>query len=245
MKNFLCSGDKLMNLPLQRIKLGFTLAEVLITLGIIGVVAAMTIPTLISNHQKKQTVVKLQKAISVMNQAYRLAYDDVGETTPDEARALGAQGYFDKFWAPYIKVQSICKRNVGGCGYGEEFPWKLTNGNVYRLGVGTYDSRVAFTSMDGFFYIVVTYTGDKDNEITSSSIYVDINGTAKPNTLGKDVFILDRKNDGEKGGVVVPLGSTQSDAIINANCSFTGSGLYCAEKIKRSGWNIDKSYPWK
>ena len=56
----------------------FTLAEVLITLGIIGIVAAMTIPTLITNHQKRQTVVKLQRAISVMNQAYRLAYDDVG-----------------------------------------------------------------------------------------------------------------------------------------------------------------------
>lgn len=48
----------------------FTLAEVLITLGIIGIVAAMTIPTLITNHQKRQTVVKLQRAISVMNQAY-------------------------------------------------------------------------------------------------------------------------------------------------------------------------------
>ena len=36
----------------------FTLAEILITLGIIGVVAAMTIPTLITNYQKKQTVTK-------------------------------------------------------------------------------------------------------------------------------------------------------------------------------------------
>lgn len=232
---------------LSSTRLGFTLAETLITLGIIGVVAAMTIPTLISNHQKKQTVVKLQKAISVMNQAYRLAYDDVGETTPEEARALGAQGYFDKFWAPYIKVQSICQLNVGGCEYGESFPWKTPNGNVYNLGVGTYDSRVAFTSMDGFFYIVVTFTGTASlgRDITSSTIYVDINGTAKPNTLGKDVFILDRKNDGEKGGVVVPLCSTKSDADINASCSLTGAGECCAEKIKRSGWNIDKSYPWK
>lgn len=230
--------------PKTKVKCGFTLAEVLITLGIIGVVAAMTIPTLISNHQKKQTVVKLQKAISVMNQAYRLAYDDVGETTPEEARALGAQGYFDKFWAPYIKVQSICK-TMSSCGYDDFKPWKSPNGNAYNLTVSTFDSRVAFASMDGFFYIVVTYTGGADDTATSSSIYVDINGTAKPNTLGKDVFILDRKNDGEKGGVVVPLGSTQSDAIINANCSLTGTGEYCAEKIKRSGWNIDKSYPWK
>ncbi len=54
-------------------RFGFTLAEVLITLGIIGVVAAMTIPNLVAHNQQKQTVVKLQMAISVMIQAYRLA----------------------------------------------------------------------------------------------------------------------------------------------------------------------------
>lgn len=64
-------------------KSGFTLAEVLIILGIIGVVASITIPMLIANYQKKQTVTKLQKAISVINQAYRLAYDDVGEATAE------------------------------------------------------------------------------------------------------------------------------------------------------------------
>jgi len=54
-------------------KSAFTLAEVLITLAIIGVVAAMTIPTLISNYQEKVTVTKLKKAYAVMNQAMRLA----------------------------------------------------------------------------------------------------------------------------------------------------------------------------
>lgn len=44
-------------------KVAFTLAEVLITLGIIGVVAAMTLPTLIANYQKRQTVVQLKKSI--------------------------------------------------------------------------------------------------------------------------------------------------------------------------------------
>ena len=50
-------------------KFGFTLAETLITLGIIGIVAAMTIPNLITEHQKRASVTKLQRAISVINQA--------------------------------------------------------------------------------------------------------------------------------------------------------------------------------
>ena len=70
-------------------EVGFTLAEVLITLGIIGIVATLTIPSLINNYQKKQTVTKLQKAISVLNQAYKLAYDDVGEPTPKAALDMG------------------------------------------------------------------------------------------------------------------------------------------------------------
>ena len=51
---------------------GFTLAEVLITLGIIGVVAAMTLPTIINNYQKQVTVNKLKKFYTVMTQAIKL-----------------------------------------------------------------------------------------------------------------------------------------------------------------------------
>lgn len=67
-------------------KKGFTLAEVLITLGIIGVVAAMTIPNLITAHQKKVTVTKLQRAISILNQAYRLSYEENGDASAQEER---------------------------------------------------------------------------------------------------------------------------------------------------------------
>ena len=49
--------------------LGFTLAEVLLTLGIIGVVAAMTIPMLITNYQKKQVAAQLKESYSVFQQA--------------------------------------------------------------------------------------------------------------------------------------------------------------------------------
>ena len=52
-------------------KSAFTLAEVLITLGIIGVVAAMTITTLLAKYQEKQTVTKLKQTYSILSQAIR------------------------------------------------------------------------------------------------------------------------------------------------------------------------------
>ena len=63
----------------------FTLAEVLITLGIIGVVAAMTMPSLIQNYQKKQTAVKLERFYSIMSQAVLRWQQDEG-LVPEDIR---------------------------------------------------------------------------------------------------------------------------------------------------------------
>ena len=60
-------------------KKGFTLAEVLITLGIIGVVAAMTLPVLIANYRKQVVVERLKKFYTVMNQAVIQATGEYGD----------------------------------------------------------------------------------------------------------------------------------------------------------------------
>ena len=59
-------------------KQGFTLAEVLITIGIIGVVAAITIPTLIQNFKKQETSARLKKFYSMMSQALIMSQEDNG-----------------------------------------------------------------------------------------------------------------------------------------------------------------------
>ena len=59
-------------------KVAFTLAEVLITLGIIGVVAALTLPSLIQKQHEKETVAKVKKAYSILSQAYLSANTEFG-----------------------------------------------------------------------------------------------------------------------------------------------------------------------
>ncbi len=61
-----------------RKRCAFTLAEVLITLGIIGVVAALTMPSLIEKHQKSVTINKLKSTYSILNNAIEHAKADYG-----------------------------------------------------------------------------------------------------------------------------------------------------------------------
>ena len=87
----------------------FTLAEVLITLGIIGVVAAMTMPSVIGHYKKQETISKLKKAYTSINQALRMSEIDNGEYEYwDSALSLGPSEYLQKYWLPYFNVLKIC-----------------------------------------------------------------------------------------------------------------------------------------
>lgn len=76
----------------------FTLSEVLITLVVIGVIASITLPVIIENHVKKETVTRFQKALSVANQALALS---VIQNGPVEAwysqSELGYNQYMEKY----------------------------------------------------------------------------------------------------------------------------------------------------
>ena len=108
----------------------FTLAEVLITLAIIGVVAVLTVPSLIQRYQEKATVTKLKKAYSLLNQAYQMAvidhgtydqwgminaeYDEEGNmTNQDEFKNSYANIW--KILAPYLKVVASCDFTKDKC----------------------------------------------------------------------------------------------------------------------------------
>ena len=73
----------------------FTLAEVLITLGIIGIVAAMTMPSLIANYKEKEIITKAKKTYSVVTQAFKLAQADAGMPGDNSVIYTGASNSDD------------------------------------------------------------------------------------------------------------------------------------------------------
>ena len=106
-------------------KRAFTLAEVLITLGIIGVVAAMTLPALIQKNNDRVTITKLKKFMSVMNSAnengpiesWNLVasdYDEeLGSSTPEGKE--GKDAFLKKYILPYVKYSSYCLYTDSTC----------------------------------------------------------------------------------------------------------------------------------
>lgn len=98
----LARGATHVDMPPVHAKAGFTLAEVVITMGIIGVVAALTIPPLQTNMRRKMATVRIKKFYSSMKQMLLLAQDEHGTINGWDAR-LPTPEYIDRYILPYIK----------------------------------------------------------------------------------------------------------------------------------------------
>ena len=226
-------------------KSAFTLAEVLITLGIIGVVAALTVPAIITKYKKVVTIAKLKKTYSILNQIAMHSIDDnwISDLSSLDFNAEAVENYFKTYWQPYFKDSIVISEN-GYQLYGTSRPFSGLNGSAGSIGILTSysEGRIYFTTSDGTGYclMLLTYVNDGDNTViqfnSKPSVFVDINGTKKPNTFGKDVFIFDFYEN-----TVKPRGANQNMETLNNNCSLnaTGSGEYCTAKIMKDGWEIN------
>ena len=216
----------------------FTLAEVLITLGIIGVVAALTMPSLIGNYKKQQAIQQVKKAYSVLSQAYTRAVADYGDSSEwDELNEDNAVDNYDTYWWPYFQSPVRCY-SYKECGYDEHTPFFKANkgkdGYIVEVHGG---SRFLFHLNDGTFVMIITGSGYGDDD---RRILVDLNGAKLPNRFGNDVFFFLRVN----GKGVVPYGYDKSVDEVNSDCSKTGNGYMCAAKLMQAGWQMEKDYPF-
>ncbi len=226
----------------------FTLAEVLITLAIIGVVAALTIPTVVRNYQKQQTVTRLKKTYSALANTTNLAIAEHGPIEGWEIQSLQSLKFAEKYILPYLKTIKVCESGnyQGEC----EFKFKYLNGE--NTTISNYYARYYLN--DGTFISSGAYVDDP-NKQTYAYVYVDVNGQKKPNVLGKDIFafIYFTRHDSSPAyvGKFVPLGYSSQRAKLTSDVAYACyagnqvyQGLYCAALIMRDGWQISDDYPW-
>lgn len=149
-------------------KAAFTLAEVLITLGIIGVVAALTMPTLISNHQKKVLVTQLKKVVNMLNNNFQhvcaMEGVDLISQTPLSSGRVSDEGYV------YIDIEAF-KNHFGLKEIELEQGYPISYVNA------------ALATKNGAIIIF-------DQAYNDFTIYVDVNGYNPPNKGGRDIFYM-------------------------------------------------------
>ncbi len=213
-------------------KPAFTLAEVLITLGIIGVVAAMTLPTLISNYKKTEVVNKLKVVYSLVEQAYRLSTIDNGYFNEWQIPE-SAKEYAEKYWLPYFNGATICS-TYSECGYKSSTPYYKADGTSATTLIDNDRYRLPLKLKNGMYVLFSVASGGA----YSSVIVVDINGSNLPNKLGYDVFEFQITDKG-----VATTNSDKSMDELKQNCGI--GGYTCFTLIYNNGWEIPKDYPIK
>lgn len=222
---------------MKRVKLAFTLAEILITLGVIGVVAAITIPNVVGNYKKQVTVAKLQKAYTTLNQAFRQSEADNGSSELwQEVDEIGVDEYFNTYWKKYFNHVTFCK-TAKECGYKSSTPFSRFNGTKAGT-IGISLPRVFFKTSDDVFYLFVDKTtNDKGELYPFPYVYIDINGANEPNVYGIDLFVFKRI----AGKGIVPYGNEGSMSVVKATCNSKSGGDFCAARIMKEGWKINYS----
>ena len=230
-------------------KVAFTLAEVLITLGIIGVVASLTLPNVITKYQKKQTLTQVKKAYSTLGQIAQRAVADNGPILSTASERFTAEEYreiFNTYWLPYLKDIDIfpegecIKLNNDNCEYMNMDKRGFLYGEVLT---NVDNGQIFFSTTDGMTYFIKIM--DELPGYTRNWVFVDINGIKSPNRLGRDVFAFEvdfYKGIAGPTALTPPDWFTVDPMIVNSLCR--GPGISCVEKIMRDGWKISDDYPW-
>ena len=204
-------------------KKGFTLAEVLITLGIIGVVSALTVPALMSNVQKNSIGASVAKAYNTLSNASEMILAQEGASTISSVadgltEGDKRRGAYSTLYSRYTKGARVSST--------EDLPdyTEYDGTTAYNLEIG----RNLFQTNDGMIF----YLSDGFEEIGNSSefykqfsgdaleVHVDINGAKGPNALGKDLFFFYI----DDYGIVIPYGGLQWEAYVTSGSSWSSPG---------------------
>lgn len=227
---------------IKRYIFAFTLAEVLITLAIIGVVAALTIPALLNYTNDLELKSAWKKAYAELLNTYNQIKNDNGGTIS----GLGLTNInFANLFTPYYKVLN----------QGYSATAMMPDGTTrWMQAIKTMNGNVGYGALgiQGGLYIVILndgkilgfeYTGgdisntwgfngaDLASTVTSSNhIFVDVNGVKGPNTLGKDIYgAMIYKDNLVPFGTYLPTTSTPTvGGALQNTCNTSSTGHSCS-----------------
>ena len=220
-------------------KRGFTLAEVLITLGIIGVVAALTAPALIMSSRNEANAAKLSVTVSNLENALTTAIvqenvDDLFHTRMWEGinGDVGNGGNLRNAFVGNLGRYIVISSSGESSGFYERGVAAENRTNSWKgLSANGADTGTAFAFGNNFLYTTFksgavvfwnlrhTDTTEETQETMraaggslmneAAQIFIDVNGSSAPNTIGRDVFAFIL---GENG-ILYPMGGNDASVF--------------------------------
>lgn len=229
---------------------GFSLAEVLLTLAIVGVIAALTVPTITFNSQKGSFVSGLKDSFSQMHQTINVLISENGDDMRDVLSSAGITGAnnvniatnSNKFMDLLSTKISMTKKcyagtNAGVCWHAGTSWTKLSTSGESRD-----VEHARFIAANGHLYVIYLnsptcstneYSSDEEADINSGFFEVDVNGFTPPNKMGRDIFNYHITKYG-----LVPVGAKgsmeyDSNFATGTRCnpSVSSAGAGCAGRI--------------
>lgn len=228
-------------------KRGNTLSELLISLLIIGVVFTIAMGTMVANHNRDQTVIRLKKVYSVLSNAFINTASKEGPVSSwvleDGVGEYASYSFFQKYLKPYLILIRDCKNTTQEqCDY----TFKELDGTEKALN----STWTRFFLNDGMF-VALQAISEPDYKVVY--FYVDTNGKKRLNVVARDIFMfeywLENKTNPEYVGKFLPYGHEYSrDELVSAdnenNCNNSKNGNYCSALIINDQWQILDGYPW-
>ena len=211
---------------ISKLKHGFTLSEVLITLVIIGIVAALTIPTAINKYKDEEMKSQFKNAYSTIKQAiYKTEmYDFQGYAPCYYGTGIGANvsgcGSFFNALSKNLSTQKVCNSNAlsGGC-IPEYKTYAVDSGHEGFSQNYVENRNPAYVLSNG--QILLPYFYSPPNG-AMPLIMFDINGHKGPNAYGKDLFPFALYRNKDSGiflkptnpSMIIVSGGRTSDAMV-------------------------------
>ena len=247
---------------MKRKKNAFTLIEILVTLGVIGIVAALTLPGIIDDTKKKTAAAELARCTELTQTGIANVMHQVGKHTDGAVSAdklsdikvsdvFGASELTDNY---LTNGQTLFTSTRGPMGITEVDNSYLSGVKTYAGGsisnlYANFSSSNVYQFIKRHSVIIVEDINDAnaanaDKDEVIARIFFDINGKDGPNVLAKDIFLFGLTN----GGHLVPAGSnaynqnTMNETIpLFAEACNDGvtDGRSCSARIMNDKWKIN------
>ncbi len=217
----------------------------MITLTIIGVIAALTVPNLMSNFRKREIETALPIAYKIIDDAMKLAVITNGH--PSTWTYDGSIGFAEKYFIPYVKVGKNCGLGTGWFEYGTgcfKYSADYKNGYWYMLNntianFGGWDSRWYNTMIlaNGMHVGIRGDESQNQNQNSQLRFVIDVNGKKGPTKIGVDVFTFVFKPHQNK--------FVEWENDNDAACTLDKKGYNCTQTVQQNGWKFPDDYPIK